>query len=553
MRFTVGLLMLSPIFAQTPPNAAALLAGSASELQRYHSYQLTEDMTMDMNMPSMSVPSITSTMLTQAVNPGKMRMETRAAGMDAMLMISDGQRTWIYMPLLKQYSKMTPDGAGDMQSMMGGMGIAAIPDITKMGAAAKVVGSEMLEVDGQPHDCWVIESRLDKRATGQAGAEMQDMAYTFWIDKALGIQLKMSVVGKVKADAGAPAMESRMVTTTHSLKFNVDLPDSLFVFTPPAGATETKELFPGMGAIAGGAPATGNDPADATKTAPKPQPGEPEAFIPMLNPIERIEPDYPPEARSQGLRGDVGLLVTIDAAGAVVKAEPLTGREIFRPAAIEAVKQWRFRPVFRDGHPVSACTQATVIFWMDSKTPGKSAEEDFGFDMAEQMKSTERTQELTNRFPRSPEQVLADSEEQIRGRDGEDRFSELRDLPKQALDAGALDKASSYATELLQSANEHKDWDYGDAIYTGSMVLGLVALRQGNVAEARRYLLESGKTPGSPVLGSFGPDLTLARELLEKGERDAVLEFLTLCKGFWKMGADRLDSMTAEVRKGGAF
>jgi hypothetical protein len=85
------------------------------------------------------------------------------------------------------------------------------------------------------------------------------------------------------------------------------------------------------------------------------------------------------------------------------------------------------------------------------------------------------------------------------------------------------------------------------------MVLGLVALRQGNIPEARRYLLESGKTPGSPVLGSFGPDLTLAREFLEKGDRDTVLEFLALCKGFWKMGADQVDAMAAEVRKGGTF
>ena len=103
-------------------------------------------------------------------------------------------------------------------------------------------------------------------------------------------------------------------------------------------------------------------------------------------------------------------------------------------------------------------------------------------------------------------------------------------------------------------ANGNKDdWNYGNAIYNGNVVLGLVALRQDNVADARRYLLESGKTPGSPVLGSFGPDFTLARELLEKGERDTVLEFLTLCKGFWKMGGDRLDAMTAEVRKGGTF
>jgi TonB family protein len=545
VRFTLGLLMLVPVLAQDAPDAASLLARQASELQRYHSYRLTQDMTMDMKMPGMAMPAMTSTIVTQAVNPGKMRMEMKTSGMDAMLMISDGKDTWMYMPLFKQYSKMPAEGTEDMQSMMGGIGIAAMPDITKTGAAAKVVRSEMLEVDGQPHDCWVIEVQTQTLAGAQAGAEPGDRVFTSWVDKALGIQLKMSVSGKSKASAAAPEVEVHMVTTTHSMKFNEDLPDSLFIFTPPADAQETKELIPGMGAIAGGA-------AAAEKTAPKAQPSEPEAFIPSLNPIERIEPEYPPEARSQGLQGDVDLLVTIDPAGAVVKAEALTGRGIFRPVAVDTVKQWRFRPVFRDGHPVFAYTQANVDFFLNTGKP--VSPEDLDFDLAEQMKSTQQIQELTSRFPRSPEQVLADSEEQIRGQDGIERFYALTDLPKQALDAGALEKASSYALELLQSANDQKgDWNYGNAIYDANMVLGLVALRQGNVTEARRYLLESGKTPGSPQLDSFGPDLTLAQELLEKGERDTVLEFLTLCKGFWKMGADRLDAMAAEVRKGGKF
>jgi TonB family protein len=531
VRFTLGLLIFAPVFAQTPPDAASLLARQASELQRYHSYRLTEDTSMDMKMPGMSMPPLTYTTVTQAVNPSRSRVEAKAAGMDAMLMITDGENTWMYMPLTKRYSKMPTGDSGDVHELMGGIGMAAIPDATKMGPDAKVVRSETLEVDGQPHDCWVIEFRSDK----------QDMAFTSWIDKALGIQLKMSMSRKTKASATAPAVETNMVTTIRSMAFNEALPDSLFVFTPPEGAKETKELFPGIGAIAA--------PVGAEKIAPKSQPGEPEAFVPNLNPIERIEPVYPPEARSQGLQGDISVLVTIDPSGAVVNAEPLSGREILRPAAIDAVKQWRFRPVFREGHPVYAYTQANVFFFMNS---GKLEASDL--DLGAQMQSTQRTQELTKRFPRSPEQVLADSEEQIRGRNGVERFYALTDLPKQALDAGALEKSSSYAIELLQSANDHKgDWNYGNAIYDGNLALGLVALRQGNVAEARRYLLESGKTPGSPQLDTFGPDLTLARELLEKGERDAVLEFLGRLKGFWEMGAERLDAMAAEVRKGGTF
>ena len=77
MRFTLGLLMLVPVLAQDAPDAASLLARQASELQRYHSYRLTQDMTMDMKMPGMAMPAMTSTIVTQAVNPGKMRMEMK--------------------------------------------------------------------------------------------------------------------------------------------------------------------------------------------------------------------------------------------------------------------------------------------------------------------------------------------------------------------------------------------------------------------------------------------------------------------------------------------
>jgi len=38
-------------------------------------------------------------------------------------------------------------------------------------------------------------------------------------------------------------------------------------------------------------------------------------------------------------------------------------------------------------------------------------------------------------------------------------------------------------------------------------------LKEGKVEDAKHYLLEAGKTPGSPQLNSFGPDMSLAEEL----------------------------------------
>jgi hypothetical protein len=132
------------------------------------------------------------------------------------------------------------------------------------------------------------------------------------------------------------------------------------------------------------------------------------------------------------------------------------------------------------------------------------------------------------------------------------RFYALADMAKAALNAGDLPKAKSYANELLSLAPQNrKDWNYGNAIYFGNFVLGRVALRGGDVAGARMYLLESARTPGSPQLNSFGPNVALAKELLDKGERDTVLEYFALCRSFWKLERGLLDQWSATVRGGG--
>ena len=68
--------------------------------------------------------------------------------------------------------------------------------------------------------------------------------------------------------------------------------------------------------------------------------------------------------------------------------------------------------------------------------------------------------------------------------------------------------------------------------------------------DAVTFLRASGETPGSPVLGSFGPNMSLAKDLLEHGETEAVLAYFERCRAFWKMGGERLDAWSKEVRAG---
>jgi hypothetical protein len=67
----------------------------------------------------------------------------------------------------------------------------------------------------------------------------------------------------------------------------------------------------------------------------------------------------------------------------------------------------------------------------------------------------------------------------------------------------------------------------------------------------KAFLLAAGNTPGSPQLDSFGPNMTLAKELFERGEKDAVIKYLQLCDKFWEMGHDRVKEWLAAIQAGG--
>jgi TonB family protein len=541
------ILSLLPLSAQQFPDGKTLLERESKALQSYVSYQFTEETTTQMT--AMGTPmNIVMTMQVQAVTPNKLRMEMKTGNQASSIVVSDGEYTWMYIPMLKQYSKISGSDAGVEK-----FGSTMTADVARVGANATTKGSESVDVDGTPHDCWVVESHIAKQAVG--GMEIQDAVYTSWIDKELGITLKRTMSGKMQGGPLAAGMEMRTTSLKHSLEFNEALPYSLFTFVPPADAKE-KDLLAGLNAEAPGFGLT-----SGASTAPKrlqtlpqpaeqpkpPQAGEPQAFIPFLNPVHREEAEWPESAKAQGIHGFVSTLITVDPQGSVANAEALTGPQVLRKPAEDAVKRWTFRPVLRGGHAVFAYTQATVDFTDFSKpvTP-----DSFSENIGEEMTASQRIQELQSRWPRSNSQVLADLEQDSSGKEGLERSYALPQLAKAAVKAGALDKASLYANELLTSA-QAGDWNNGNAIHDGNMVRGLVALHSGNVEQAAKDLIEAGKTTGSPQLNSFGPNMTLASELLEKGQRDAVLEYLTLCKKFWTLGADRLDAWIDLVRTGG--
>ena len=121
----------------------------------------------------------------------------------------------------------------------------------------------------------------------------------------------------------------------------------------------------------------------------------------------------------------------------------------------------------------------------------------------------------------------------------------LPELATTAFHAGQVEKAREYAESLL--GGDRQDWNEGNRIHYGNLTLGRIALFAGDVEEAKSRLIAAGETPGSPQLNSFGPDMTLAKELLERGESQVVLRYFSLCAEFWERGQEELQAWTVLV------
>jgi protein TonB len=80
------------------------------------------------------------------------------------------------------------------------------------------------------------------------------------------------------------------------------------------------------------------------------------------NLFRRVEPVYPPLARSARIQGAVVLVALISKAGTIENLRAISGHPLLVPAAISAVSQWRYRPYILNSEPIEVETQITVNF-----------------------------------------------------------------------------------------------------------------------------------------------------------------------------------------------
>jgi protein TonB len=84
--------------------------------------------------------------------------------------------------------------------------------------------------------------------------------------------------------------------------------------------------------------------------------------VQRANLIRQVRPVYPPLARQARIQGTVKLTAIIAKNGTIEKLEVMGGHPLLIPAALSAVKQWRYKPTLLNGQPVEVVTQVDVNF-----------------------------------------------------------------------------------------------------------------------------------------------------------------------------------------------
>jgi len=80
------------------------------------------------------------------------------------------------------------------------------------------------------------------------------------------------------------------------------------------------------------------------------------------NLINQVKPGYPAIAKNARIQGSVVLHAIISKQGSIENLRAVSGHPMLIPAAMEAVRQWRYKPYYLNGEPVEVETTVTVNF-----------------------------------------------------------------------------------------------------------------------------------------------------------------------------------------------
>jgi TonB family protein len=109
-------------------------------------------------------------------------------------------------------------------------------------------------------------------------------------------------------------------------------------------------------------PAGATSESNASAQKPKPKRIRVGGAVASANLVHQVAPVYPKDAKKKHIAGAVLLRATIGHDGTVEKLEYVSGPPELTPSAMEAVKQWRYKPTLLNGEPVEVDTTISVVY-----------------------------------------------------------------------------------------------------------------------------------------------------------------------------------------------
>jgi protein TonB len=228
--------------------------------------------------------------------------------------------------------------------------------------------------DNRPHRAWTTLLSFAMQAIAVSVLLLTPFIYTSVLPQ---LQFMRPLIAPTAAPAPAPVQSEPTVSQSTRSELNVAgqpiAPRSIPRFTPIINDAIAPPQIPG--AVLGstgdrvGYNLIGNIITRSTVgLAPPLPPTKPtvrtvrtsrlmEAYL-----IHRVQPAYPPLARQAHIQGPVLLHAVIAKDGTIENLTVLSGHPMLVKAALDAVRQWRYRPLYLNGEPVEVDTQVTVNF-----------------------------------------------------------------------------------------------------------------------------------------------------------------------------------------------
>jgi thiol-disulfide isomerase/thioredoxin len=243
MRRFATLLFPALLFSQPPPDARELLLHSGDAIKKYSSYQIHSLSIIETRGGTNTRMQMPATISVRRPDRMRIESETDAA---ATTVVSDGAHTYIYLDQQKKYIRRA--ATTSPESVLGeNSTLKNLPDITNSIKSVEITGEKTMEIDDQQYECWVVEAHYDTIKIPGQNLTIFEAVETIWISKTLGLTLQNSFTARLLIGTLPEPVVMTQATTTVGISLNADLPDSLFVFTPPPGATLTADwTLPGI-------------------------------------------------------------------------------------------------------------------------------------------------------------------------------------------------------------------------------------------------------------------------------------------------------------------